>query len=278
MSAAPAETGPGNEVRPPTSALAPSGRAARNDWPPPVARVDLGAVDPDLAPARQPSVNLATAVFRIGVGPLPPAPSPERNEVHLGFLILKGVLLRDVSVCGRSTAELLGPGDLLQPGSDATTSVLAPEVRWTVLSEVLLAELGGPVALGLAGDPTAVAAVIERAIRRAREGAVERSIASHVRVDVRLLGYLWHLAERFGRVTPDAVRLDLPLTHAVLARLVGARRPTVTTALQGLITLGYVRRDGRAFLLAGDASAVEELEARSPARLAGPSRALSDAG
>jgi hypothetical protein len=36
------------------------------------------------------------------------------------------------------------------------------------------------------------------------------------------------------------------------------------------MTLGYVRRDGRAFLLAGDASAVEELEATKPGSIRGP--------
>jgi DNA-binding IclR family transcriptional regulator len=65
---------------------------------------------------------------------------------------------------------------------------------------------------------------------------------------------------------PGAVKLDVPLTHAVLARLVGARRPTVTTALQRLLQLGYLQRDGRAFVLVGDASGVAELESRSPAR------------
>jgi CRP-like cAMP-binding protein len=96
--------------------------------------------------------------------------------------------------------------------------------------------------------------------------AIERSIGSHVRVDVRVLAYLWHLADRFGVVKPGAVKLDLPLTHAVLARLVGARRPTVTTALQRLIQLGYVAREGRTFVLVGDASSVDDLDQRSPAK------------
>jgi CRP-like cAMP-binding protein len=225
--------------------------------------VDLCAVDPDLAPARQ-SGGLPAMVYRIGAGSLPPV--PRTADAHLGFLILKGVAVRDVAVCGRSTAELLGPGDLIQPG-DASASTLAPKITWTVLSELLIADLSGRVTRELVGDAAAVVAVVERAMSRVREGALERSIASHVRVDVRVLAYLWHLADRFGRVTAAGVRLELPLTHAVLARLVGARRPTVTTAFRALMEHGYVRRDGRAFLLAGDASAVDDLEARRPAVL-----------
>jgi Mn-dependent DtxR family transcriptional regulator len=81
-----------------------------------------------------------------------------------------------------------------------------------------------------------------------------------------VLAFLWHLAERYGVVVPGAVRIDVPLTHSVLARLVGARRPTVTTALQRLMHLGYLQRDARAFVLLGDAGAVGELESRSPSR------------
>ena len=45
-----------------------------------------------------------------------------------------------------------------------------------------------------------------------------------------------------------------------------ASRPTVTTALQRLGQLGYLRREQRVFVLLGDASSVYELESRSPAR------------
>jgi CRP-like cAMP-binding protein len=43
-------------------------------------------------------------------------------------------------------------------------------------------------------------------------------------------------------VTPDGVRLELPLTHAVLGKLVGAHRPSVTTALGSLVDRGLVVR------------------------------------
>ena len=43
--------------------------------------------------------------------------------------------------------------------------------------------------------------------------------------------------------------IDLPLTHELLAKLVGAARPSVTTALGGLADRGLVARDGRAWVL-----------------------------
>jgi CRP-like cAMP-binding protein len=69
---------------------------------------------------------------------------------------------------------------------------------------------------------------------------------------LRLLAYLWHLASSFGVVTSAGVRLDLPLTHALLAELIGARRPTVTTAFGTLSVDGRLERDGRSILLIGD--------------------------
>lgn len=53
---------------------------------------------------------------------------------------------------------------------------------------------------------------------------------------------LWHLADRWGRVTPDGVIVPLKLTHEALGRLVGAQRPTVTLALGELVASGRVTR------------------------------------
>ena len=251
-------------------------------WPTtPAGRVALLDVDPELAGSVPPDSvaalrhELTASVYRLPRGPLPPPPPQGNGEVHLGYLLLKGLLLREVKVCGRPTAELLGPGDLVRPWDDQDGVLLPSAVQWTALEQALLADLGPTFASRISGRPQIVEALMSRAITRAHALALERSIASHVRVDVRVLAFLWHLAQRFGVVVPDAVRVDVPLTHSVLARLVGARRPTVTTALQRLMQLGYLRREGRAYTLIGDASRVAELEAQSPSRngdTANPSR------
>jgi hypothetical protein len=65
--------------------------------------------------------------------------------------------------------------------------------------------------------------------------------------DDRLVATFRILADRWGVVTPDGIALPAFLTHSVLAPLVGARRPSVTTALKRLTASGAVRRgaDGR---------------------------------
>lgn len=241
-------------------------------WPlHPAGRIALLDVDPDLA-GRKTGAELAAMrdrltapVYRLAAGTLPEAPAGKVDS-HLGYLVLKGLLLYEVSACGRATAELLGSGDLVRPWSGQISGTLSSDVRWTVLEQVLLADLGTVANSRFHDTVDVFEALVRRCADRSEAVAIQRSITAHVRVDVRVLAYLWHLADRFGVVMPGVVKLDIPLTHAVLARLVGARRPTVTTALQRLMQLGYLRREGRAFVLVGDATAVTELESRSPAR------------
>ena len=69
---------------------------------------------------------------------------------------------------------------------------------------------------------------------------------------LRVLLLLWHLADRWGRVRPDDVYLDLPLTHDLIARMVGAHRTTVTLAIGRLREEGRLERTDRgAWLLLG---------------------------
>ncbi|HEX4734023.1 MAG TPA: Crp/Fnr family transcriptional regulator [Thermoleophilaceae bacterium] len=239
--------------------LHPAGRIALLDVDPDLAGNKVG---PELAVIRD---RLTAPVFRMPVGAMP-EPTPHKRDAHLGFLVLKGLLLYEVSACGRSTAELLGAGDLVRPWGGDLSRTLASDAKWSVLEQTLLADLGTAASSRFAESLEVLEALVRRCSERAEAVAIQRSITAHVRVDVRVLAYLWHLADRWGVVTPGAVKLDIPLTHAVLARLIGARRPTVTTALQRLMQLGYLRRDGRAFVLIGDAAAVTELESRSPAR------------
>lgn len=227
-------------------------------WPQrPAGRIPLVDVDPDLAAGRSIDREQSIVpVFRFADGPMPMP--PEGVAGPLGFMVLKGLLIYQSAVSGKAAAELAGPGDVIRAGVPAA-STLAPRAAWTALEPTLLGDLNRLEAPGI------LRALAIRHADRADRIAIERSIGSHVRVDVRVLAYLWHLADRFAVVVPDGVRLDLPLTHAILARLIGARRPTVTTALQKLIQLGYLAREGRSFRLIGDSASVEELDRRSPA-------------
>jgi Crp-like helix-turn-helix domain len=82
--------------------------------------------------------------------------------------------------------------------------------------------------------------------------AVSQAISQLNGVDRRLLALFWHLAERWGRITANGVAVPMTLSHRVLAQLVGARRPTVSSALTELGERGeLVRRDDGTWLLTG---------------------------
>jgi CRP-like cAMP-binding protein len=89
-------------------------------------------------------------------------------------------------------------------------------------------------------------------MQRARHLAVNMAIVNQPRVDVRLHMLLWQLAGRWGRVRSDATVLPVRLTHAVLADLVAARRPTVSSALSDLARRGLVINRTDRWLLMGE--------------------------
>jgi CRP-like cAMP-binding protein len=103
-----------------------------------------------------------------------------------------------------------------------------------------------------AAFPPLIGLLVGRALDRSRNLAVNMAIVHQARVNVRLEMLFWHLAERWGRVGTEGVILPLALTHTVLADLVAARRPTVTSALSELTRQGVLRPAGDGWLLAGD--------------------------
>jgi CRP/FNR family cyclic AMP-dependent transcriptional regulator len=157
--------------------------------------------------------------------------SPE----HIGLLVLDGVIAREVLVSDIVSTELLGRGDIVRPWRIETDdTLLAHTVRWTVLSRTTAALLDRRFAAESGCYPEIGAAIIDRVNERAQRLAVTQAISQLNRVDRRLLAFFWHLAERWGRMTPEGVALPLTLSHRMLGQLVGARRPTVSTALAEL--------------------------------------------
>ena len=170
-----------------------------------------------------------------------------------GLLVYEGLLLRRAGIEGRHAAELLGPGDLLRPwqhdGGDATL-----EVEWAfrVVANTRVAVLDPRWTARAAAWPQLGAELAGRALGRSVRLVVAMAIAQQPRLDERLWMLFWDLADRFGKVHPDGVHLDLPLTHEVLSHLAGARRPSVSGALTRLSEEGRLRRSGRHWILSGD--------------------------
>jgi len=207
--------------------------------------ISIVDADPDLGDLLSPGDlerarrEALTRVSRLSPGAWDAADAHEPAEHHRGFLIVDGLLSRTVNVLGKHCVELVGHGDVMRPWSwDETGSHVRAEVGWQVMEETQLAVLDHAFVLRIVPWPQLGLELFNRGTRRAHHLAVALAIAHHQRVGDRLLLSLWHLAERWGRVTPEGIVVPLPLGHQRLADLVGASRQSVTTAL------GELRRDG----------------------------------
>jgi CRP/FNR family transcriptional regulator, cyclic AMP receptor protein len=214
---------------------------------------DLGAL---LSPTRRADAerDLVVRTHRLSVGPWDVARLTAASQDHVGLLILEGVLSRELVVADHVSAELLGPGDLVRPWQGGSRASLLPvDALWSVLSSLTVAVLDRRFAAEAARYPEITAVLFDRLSERSVRLATTQAISQLTRVDRRLKALFWHLAERWGRVSGEGVVVPLALTHRILGQLVGARRPTVSTALSELAEREeLVRRADGSWLLRGD--------------------------
>src|SRR4051794_4312343 len=205
--------------------------------------------DPELCerlPANQLGRATTDAVARVQALELGIWDEPDSPTEGYGLLVLDGMLARRVTLGRFDCTELLGQGDLLRPWTftSAATASIPSNVTWNVVEPVRLAVLDRRFGLAVAPWPELSAALMDRMVQRARWLAFQLAVCHVVRVDTRLLLMMWHFADRWGRMTSDGARVRLPVTHTVLASVVGARRPSVTTSLGRLQDEGLIERLG----------------------------------
>jgi hypothetical protein len=193
--------------------------------------------------------SLLVAIRRLPVGEWRPDRS-EPEPGHLGYLIVAGLITRELQLAGAGSVELLGQGDLLRPWDEDAASFV--DARWLVREPVELADLDRGVTTRLCEWPELVSAIAERGLRRSRSLAVHSAIESMRGLEDRLIALFWHLAERWGERAAGGVVVPLLLTHQSLSELIGARRPSVTTALGDLRRRDLLVRVEEGWILRGD--------------------------
>jgi CRP/FNR family cyclic AMP-dependent transcriptional regulator len=172
---------------------------------------------------------------------------------RLGFLILEGLVARNLILAGTTCTELVGEGDVLQPALVARDDNLVPyHVQWQVLEPSSVAILDDSFARLLGEWPSVMSALLDRAVRRTLRMSIHQALLQLSPLETRLLVLFWHLAERWGKVTPVGINVRLRLSHEVLGHLVGAQRASVTTALRHVGESGRItRRTDGTWLLRG---------------------------
>jgi CRP/FNR family cyclic AMP-dependent transcriptional regulator len=180
-------------------------------------------------------------------------PATVQAPVRFGYLLLDGLLARDVTVAGTTCTELVGVGDLLTPSAVFGDEVLVPHrVSWHVLEPVRVAVLDDATMRRVGAYPGVLTALLDRATRQTARMSVHQALLQLSPAETRLLVLFWHLAERWGHVTPSGIVVRLRLSHQLLGQLVGCQRASVTTALRRIEEAGRVlRRSDGTWLLCG---------------------------
>ncbi len=186
-------------------------------------------------------------IQRLGTGPW----EFEADQVPAaGFLVVQGCLTREVVVLGETAAiEFLAEGDLLRPSGEAGWASVASRVVWQVLEPTRLARLDRDFLLTAQPWPEVTAQLLKRQERRAEWLANVLAISHLPRVELRILVLFWQFADRWGKVRGGEVSVPIPLTHLNIARLIGARRPTVTTTLSKLTEAGLLVQESNGYWL-----------------------------
>lgn len=195
------------------------------------------------AAARERAIRIIAAGRSVeiesGVPYLPPAfPGAALLVIAEGFVVLRASapdVSRSVVTCEA------GPGRILPPPSAGEALFGLGATRVLVVStEAREQLLGVPVVAQRLIDQLLVG------FAEKREALANFAATRHcVRVRLKLL----QLAQSYGHVVRGGIRIDFPISHALLAEMIGSSRETVTRALDELRREGFVARRGSTYWL-----------------------------
>jgi len=161
------------------------------------------------------------------------------------------------------TIGILEEGDVLVRPLDGWAAA-GPQVRCFAIEDSCIHLVDRPRLDAWMRNPALAGNVVRVLTAQIADRELAVAIALEPRVERRLLLKLRQLAERWGRVTPDGIRLDLRLTHQELANMVGAVRESVTIALGRLASAGEIEVRNRTLLIRPPGGAESEAAADPP--------------
>jgi len=148
------------------------------------------------------------------------------------------------------TLALLGPGDLF--GEEVAFSEVLRTTFAVCVHDSLLCSARGDDLYGLMARNPVLALNVAKYLREQRDDAlcVVEDLATY-KVPERVMRLLRRLVAEHGVEADGGSAIDLPLTHADIASLVGSTRETVTLQLKELALEKRIRFDGRKIIVMG---------------------------
>ena len=149
------------------------------------------------------------------------AQMPERAQALVELHQVGG----DVGGAGRRGGA--GPGPVGRPFREVVPSQRTEQVEALVDCDVLRVATSDLEALASV-DPIIARNLATSNALRLRAAEERLAALAFQPVPARLAGVIVELADHFGKVTPDGVRIDVRLTHGTLAEMTGTTRETLT--------------------------------------------------
>lgn len=146
------------------------------------------------------------------------------------------------------TVAILGPGDIF--GEEVVFSKTVRTTIATCLNDSTLCMARSEDIYGLLSRYPVLCLNVAKYLHEQRDDAL--SVAedvAYLKVPERILKLLERLALEYGSPLRNMTRIDLPLTHADIASLIGSTRETVSTQLAELVRDGRIALEGRTILL-----------------------------
>jgi Crp-like helix-turn-helix domain len=206
----------------------------------------------DVVPPTE-KTRVASALASCSLLSLPAGSSvgADRFEAIPLLLVEDGVVF--VSAMNRGSARRV---IMSLTGPDSILVAPAARERLGALADARLILISASTQKRLFDSPTAASVIVEAVeggLRTCRESLAQFGSRRHIdRVRLKLV----QLARAHGTVGTDGLLLDIPLTHELLADMVGSTRETVTRSLAHLSQEGLIRRERGRYLLAAPPEAI----------------------
>ncbi len=236
--------------------------------------VSLLEAEPDLArwvaPNERAAAARATRVPEVLLEPglFDPRTVFKRGREGFGALIVSGLVVREISMGGRPTVRLLGPGDVFT--EQAPDDEPLETGVWSVSLTTRLAVLDDRLLIAVRQWPRLLRGLCIRLQECHDSALLQLSVSHRPAVEDRIVGLFEVLAMRWGRMTAEGIVVPIPLTHDTIGQMIGARRPTVTLGLRALAQQGRLYRQSRSRWLLGPDFASPQPAGRSQSTLAMP--------
>jgi CRP/FNR family transcriptional regulator, cyclic AMP receptor protein len=172
------------------------------------------------------------------------------DPTRLVYLIKRGkVRINRITPDGKEvTIAILGAGDLF--GEETLFETPTRTTVATVIEDALICTAKADDLFGLlARDPRLALNVAQILSERLLDASATMEDLAYARIPDRLMHLFSRLASEHGTESPEGIVVDVRLTHADIASLIGSTRETVSLEMSNLVKAGRIRMKGRSIVI-----------------------------